>query len=154
MTITITVISILAIAALVWLVNRVMSLNVCPICAGVSLTWAWILAGLYTGWLEAESWKLVAAIAMGGSVVGTANQLEKRPAFARATASTLLLWKALFIPTGFVGAYGLTLGWWYVFLAALAVLVLLVAVFFFSRSGNGRASTPVEALEEKMKNCC
>jgi len=95
--------SIVAITALAAFVNtmKVFPVNVCPICTGVALTWFWILGGMYLDTLEPGRWSLVAAIAMGGSVVGIAYQLERR--LPRA-GSRGLFWKSLFIPAGFAAA--------------------------------------------------
>ena len=150
MTIFIFLISIFAITGLVWLFNKVAPLKICPICAGVSGTWLWVLLGIYAGWLEAESWRLIAALAMGGSVVGIAYQLERRLPSHRSP----LLWKTLFIPAGFLAVYSLIFSWWIT--AALALLWLLgVTVAFLRVFVHTRTEdTKIKELEKEMQKCC
>ncbi|MDP2664447.1 MAG: hypothetical protein Q8O97_00530 [bacterium] len=95
---TTVIVSIAVITGAVWLVGKVLPFKVCPICAGVSGTWLWMLVALFLGY---EIDLVIAAMLLGGSVVGIAYQLEKRlPA-----GHSPLLWKALFVPAGFVVAY-------------------------------------------------
>lgn len=151
MEIVIAIISILGITGVFWLLNHYSGVGVCPICAGVSGTWLWVLAGIYVGLLEAGSWSPVAAIAMGGSVVGIAYQVEKRLPSNRSP----FLWKALFIPAGFVAVYSVISYWWSVF--AITTIFLIIFWLFFSRErGNhaGHGNKTVEVLREKMKDCC
>ena len=151
MPIAITTVSILAIAGVIRLSHRILPFKICPICAGVAGTWFWILMGMYSGWLEAEHWRLIAAMAMGGSVVGIAYQIEKRLPSTRSP----ILWKMLFIPTGFVAAYSLVSFWWVGFAAASAFLV--ICALWSIREPHRRVAqgrNAVEELENKMKNCC
>lgn len=169
MLIAITTISILAITGLVWLFNRILPFRICPICAGVSGTWLWILAGIYLGLLEAEGWKLIAAIAMGGSIVGIAYQIEKRLPSNRSP----LLWKTLFVPAGFIAVYSAISAfaedsadkssWWTAFIVITTLLIIMA--LRFTEEPRSRAaksdkavhlerSRKVEELEKKMKNCC
>lgn len=171
MLIVIATTSILGIAALVQLVNRILlprlrsgqAFRICPICAGVSGTWLWILAGIYFGFLDAGSWSLVAAIAMGGSVVGIAYQLEKKLPVERSP----LLWKTFFIPAGFIAAYGILAEWRGIFFAALIFLLLLSFLFLSPRkqqeSQKKTVAAPIgseprpmgrEELKKKMEDCC
>jgi len=156
MAIFIAITSIVLITALVWAADKVLPFYVCPICAGVSGTWLWMLAGQAFGQLSTLEFQLPTAILMGGSVVGLAYQGEKRLAFAKAPASKVLLWKSLFIPAGFAAAYGLATGSWQLFAAALAVSGAIAAVFLWRPvSGkNKQESQKVREIEEKMKNCC
>lgn len=150
MLITITTISILAITGFVWLLNRILPLKICPICAGVSGTWLWMLAATFLGY---EIDLLIPAMLMGGSVVGIAYQIEKRLPPNRSP----LLWKTLFIPAGFVAVYSVLSSWWIVFIAATTFLVILALRFteqtknIATPTGQNRA---VEELKKKMKNCC
>lgn len=173
MLITGTVISILLIAALAWLANRVLSFEVCPICAGVFLTWVGLITAHFLGY---QISLIVPALLMGGSVVGITYQLAPLEArsltglekkFRDAPASQRLLWKALFIPAGFVAAYGILAERWAVSAGALAFLLpvtfLLLRRFLLRRfnlrsphSGGltleGRETT--EEIEKRMKDCC
>ncbi|OGI66227.1 hypothetical protein A3A95_02190 [Candidatus Nomurabacteria bacterium RIFCSPLOWO2_01_FULL_39_18] len=75
---TIAIISILLIVSVIWFVNKKLSIKICPICAGVSLTWLWMLLGMGYGLLSVEKYQLVTAVLMGGSVVGITNKLEEK----------------------------------------------------------------------------
>jgi len=125
--------------------------KICPICIGVAGTWLWILIGIYSGFLDAEKWKLIAAMFMGGSVVGIAYQLERR-----LDSEERLTWKALFIPVGFVLVYGLiNLSWMHLILSLVGIS--LIAYLFLRKSAskkNSQISDKVAYLEKKMKNCC
>ncbi len=142
-----TIASILAIAGLAWAAGRVLRLPLCPICAGVTGTWSWMLIARHFGIAVDAS---MLATLLGGSVVGIAYQLERRLAGARSP----LLWKTLFIPAGFAAAYGLAVAHWALLATALVVLVLLAAYFLWPRGNATTSSTTVQELERKMKNCC
>ncbi|MBI2588053.1 hypothetical protein HYW30_02015 [Candidatus Azambacteria bacterium] len=148
MPIIVTVISILVITGFVWLLNRLLPFRICPICAGVSGTWLWILAGMYSGWLETESWQLVAAMLIGGSVVGIAYQIEKHLPADRSP----LLWKTLFIPAGFVAAASALASRWLTFGAA-ALTLFVLPLIFLNRSEHS-ASATWKTIKEKLKDCC
>lgn len=162
--IIIAIVSIVGITGLVWLVGKVLPFRVCPICAGVSGTWLWMLVASL---LEYQIDLVIVAMLLGGSVVGIAYQLEKRlvsaPSESRgASASRLLLWKALFIPAGFVSAYSLVVSQWVV-LAGSAGFAGILALVFLKDSGKQHSINKTESLEEglsveelkkKMENCC
>lgn len=151
MIIAIVIISIFAIFGITMLANKILPFRVCPICAGVAGTWLWILAGLWIGWLEADSWKLAAAIAMGGSVVGVAYQIEKRLPADRSG----VMFKVLFIPAGFIAVYSFLLYRWFVLVPALVFLAIVVVIFLKGFHGeNKKKSKTVEELEKKMEDCC
>src|SRR3989344_7349181 len=118
MLITITAISILAVSGLVWLANRVLPFTICPICAGVFLTWVGLIIAYTIGY---QIDLIIPALLMGGSVVGVVYQLEKK--FRDLPVGRVLLWKILFIPTGFVVAYGI--------LERLPAVFLLAVIFLF-----------------------
>ncbi|MDO8522594.1 MAG: hypothetical protein Q7S08_04945 [bacterium] len=149
MLITLTTVSMLAITALVWLSNRILPFKVCPICAGVFLTWSWLLGAHFLGYRIDLT---VPALLMGGSVVGVAYQLEKRS--RNISGERLLLWKVLFIPAGFAAAYSVLSEQWTVLLFAVVFLFL---VSFLLLSGSGKPDSREEAIEDiekKMKDCC
>ncbi|MBI2674133.1 MAG: hypothetical protein HYX22_00110 [Candidatus Yanofskybacteria bacterium] len=132
-----------------------MKIRICLICAGVSLTWLLILAGLNFGWLAADGWLLIAAIAMGGTVVGIAYQGEKRSKWA---ADNTMKFKASVILTGFVLAYlALSFISWTAFWVAFAILGLVAYVYFVmpDRAEEITKDTArIQEIEEKLKNCC
>lgn len=145
--ILITTFSILAITGLAWLARKILPFPICPICIGIAATWIWMLAGRLAG-LEFDTSML--AILLGGSVVGMGDQLEKYLSEGRLP----LLWKTLFMPLGFVAAYGLVAALWNVLGMAIAALLILIAVFFMPRSQPEKESATVEKLKEDMKKCC
>lgn len=161
MTITIVLVSIFAITALVAILNRISPLRLgsqkkfelCPICAGVSVTWIWILIGLYLLILDPETWTAIVTMLMGGSVVGISYQLEKKISAERST----LLFKTLFIPAGFAAVYYFVTATrpWYA-AGALATSLIVALSFLFPRN-NERPKTEngtVGALEKEMEKCC
>src|SRR3989344_1549748 len=149
MTIALTVASILGITALAHFAKRILPFKVCPICAGVFITWVWLLGAHFLGY---QINLMIPALLMGGSVVGIAYQLVKKA--RNLSAERLLLWKVLFIPAGFVTAYSLLAPLWTALLFAAAFL-LLVSFWFLSGSGK-TAPREEEAgdIEKKMKDCC
>ncbi len=153
MFIIITTISIAAITGLVWGVRKILPwpgrpFPVCPICAGVSGTWLWMLVLKLLGYPIDV---VILAMLLGGSVVGIAYQIDKR----LPNNNLSLLWKVLFIPLGFVAAYSLVYSWWLTFGVMIFILVIL-ALIFLKSSGDksGPSSKRVSELEEKMKQCC
>lgn len=143
MLITITAVSILAISALAWLASRVLPFTICPICAGVLLTWVGLIGARFLGYEVALA---VPALLMGGTVVGVMYQLEKK--FHDQSANALLFWKALFIPAGFIAAYGVLEQLWAAVLLALAFMFLISIALLSSRGESA------SVLEKKMKDCC
>jgi len=146
-TVITTIVSILAIAAAAWAAGRALRLALCPICTGVAGTWLWMVLARYFG--VAIDVAMLSTL-LGGSVVGIAYQLEKR----LAQGCSPLLWKMLFIPVGFAAAWGLAVAHWVLLAVALVVLVVLTAFFLWPRANANIASTTVQELEDKMKNCC
>jgi len=139
--------SILAITSIAAFLRARTPLRLCPICAGVSGTWGWMLVARAVGYAIDP---LVLGILMGGSVVGVAYQLEKRLPPGR---SPLLL-KTIFIPMGMLAVYELLSSRWVVFFAALGVLLIFTLAMLRSRRDGNKESERVQSLEEKMKKCC
>lgn len=131
---------------------EVSKIKICLVCAVVSLTWLLISAGIVTGLLQAESWKLITAIAMGGTAAGIAFQAEKR--FGWHNPMT----KLAIIIIGFILAYFAisNIGLWVLIFEAAVILVLGYLFFVFSVGGSANTADPkkLKELEEKMKNCC
>jgi len=145
--------SIFLITGTVWVLNKVSPVWICPICAGVSGTWLWMLAGIFSGQLSITNYQLLTGILMGGSVVGIAYQLEKRLPAGRSP----LLWKTIFIPFGFAAVYSLIFHRWIGF-SILAVFLALLAIYFLAPDGahfgDKKENKKVAEIEKKMKNCC
>ncbi len=71
------ILSILILTILVWIFNRIFSVKVCPICAGVTLTWLWMLAFLWRGLLPTPGNEFIVAILMGATIGGIVTELKK-----------------------------------------------------------------------------
>lgn len=153
MPILVAVASIAFITAIAWAIRKIAGVNICPICAGVAGTWMWMLIGQLTGQISSPEFRLTTAILMGGSVVGIAYQIEKR-AFVKISAGKLLVWKAIFIPLGFVAVYSALAETWGWFLVSATAASVSVVAFTAARKTNGRREKIVEELEKKMENCC
>lgn len=147
--------SILGLTGLVWIARRALGFRVCPICAGVSLTWGWMLVGVFTNQLPITDYQLPIAMLMGGSVVGIAYQAEKLRPLRDASAGKLLLWKTFFMPTGFALVYLALARSWFAAAGAAAALAAIALAFLAKRPNTSRrAPGAVAELEEKMKKCC
>ena len=128
------------IAGIAWFLNRVLPFRICPICAGVAGTWLWMLAGLLFGFISTSNFQLPISILMGGSVVGIAYQIGKN--------------KMLFIPVGFIAAYGILSQEWILFVLAFVVMIFIALFSIFPRKKENNVKKIVEELEKKMKKCC
>ena len=62
---------------LVWLINKKSPVQICPICAGVTLTWTLLLVGIWLGMLPVARYELITAILMGASIGGIVNEFKK-----------------------------------------------------------------------------
>ena len=147
MMIAITIASILVITTSAWVVRKIIKWNLCPICAGVAGTWAWLLAAHFWGY---RIDLVVPAILMGGTVVGVMSKLEKliEPKF-------ILVWKTVFVISGFLVANSLITGRW---LMAVTVIIFAVIVTLAGKMQKielAKSETEqVKELKNKMKNCC
>jgi len=142
-----TTVSIFAIAGLAWAAKKLLRVPVCPICLGVGGTWLWMLIGRSLGYAVDAT---MLSILLGGSVAGIAYLVEKRLPLGRSP----MLWKTLFIPAGFVAAYGLAASQWILFAVMGVALVLLTAFFLVPPATSGEPSETVEELKKKMQQCC
>ena len=147
MTVLAATVSILAISGLAWAAKKLLRVPLCPICLGVGGTWLWMMIGRSLGYAVDAT---MLSILLGGSVAGIAYQVEKRLPPGRSP----LLWKTLFIPAGFLAAYGLAASQWALFGVTSGVLVLLTAFFLLPASAQGAENETVEELKKKMQNCC
>lgn len=157
--ILVALVSIGVITSVMWFLNRreLLPVKICAICAGTAGTWLLILAGIFTNTLSFAAYMPVAAILMGGSVVGIAYQGEKRLKAGRDP----LLWKALFIPIGFGTVWSVThFAFGFVILGVL-VLAVLAGFFLKLPAMPGRRSASVgnrdenlKRLEKEMEHCC
>jgi len=87
---------------------------------------------------------------MGGTVVGAMSKLEK---FIK--LDFILLWKTIFVISGFLAAYSLINTDWAMF--AIGVILAVVITIFLKTRGVGQEKQELKKtkeLEEKMKKCC
>ena len=77
MSILIAIVSVYVLTGLTYLIRQKFAVNICPICAGVSLTWIWMLLGITLGALP-SSFIFPAGILIAMSFLGIANKLEKK----------------------------------------------------------------------------
>lgn len=129
---------------------KILPFRFCAVCAGVFLTWIWILAGVFMGFLPLSDWLLPAGILMGGSAVGAAYRLEKKFGeekfnFRRKIFFMVFSFAAVFrfLETDFVG--------FLIFLALAGLTGLDFLIFGWPAKDD---SSKAKELEEKMKNCC
>ena len=141
-----TTVSILAICGLAWTARMMLRLPICPICAGVAGTWLWMVIARALGHAVDVT---MLSILLGASVAGIAYQIAKQLPQGRSS----LLWKTLFVPAGLVAAYALAAAQWTLLAVAGGALVLLTAFFLRPPSVSDESET-VEALKEKMRECC
>lgn len=71
------ILSILILTLLVWVINKKLSIQICPICAGVTLTWIWLFIGIWFGFLPIAQYEFVTAILMGATIGGIVGELKK-----------------------------------------------------------------------------
>ncbi len=148
MLILLTIGSIGIISALVWLLDRFSPVKICPICAGVSLTWMWLLAAYFAGYSIDP---LLPAILMGGTVVGIAYRLEYRLRQGR----YYFAWKTLFIPTGFWAVYSIVRANWFATAILFLVIGIILAIFVSGKKQMVKVDeNAIKELEEKLKECC
>jgi hypothetical protein len=141
------IVSILGLTLAASLAGRRLRFPVCPVCAGIALTWAWMLAARSAG-IAIDAALL--AVLLGASVVGVAERLEAHLAAGRSPR----LWKALALPSGLVAAYGVAAERWLVAAVAAQALALVAAVFLLPRRLSAPDEAAVEKLEREMKKCC
>lgn len=147
--------SILGITIFIRFLNKAPLFKVCPLCAGVSATWFWIAAGMTAGWLAVEDWQLIAAMLMGGTVVGVAYQGERRyPQLAK----NIFYFKVPVILAGFLFVWWAinTIGWLSLGVELLILAAVMYAYFISPVIRLKRETDPVKVaeLEKKLEECC
>src|SRR3989344_1342986 len=74
---TIAISSILLITLAVWGINKKLPIQICPICAGVTLTWLSMFLGMWFGFLSVSRYEILVAVLMGASIGGLVTELKK-----------------------------------------------------------------------------
>lgn len=139
--------SIIVLTASAFAIRRLLRLPLCPICAGVAGTWAWLLAG---SWYGMSVDPVLPALLMGGSVVGIAYQLERRIHPGRSP----LLMKAVFMPLGFLAAYALLARAWPMGLVAVLGIIAASAFFLLPPRTTPGGDGTRERLVKELEQCC
>jgi hypothetical protein len=150
MFIIITLTSILGLTILAWSVKRFFPFPICPICVGVSLTWLWMLIGQWIDKLSMVDYQLPMAMLMGGTVVGGMSKLEKliEPKF-------VLVWKTVFVTSGFLAMYSLVTGHWLILTVGIIVAGFATLASKLEKiEKHKKESEEIKGLKDKMKNCC
>lgn len=153
------IISILVITGVVWLVNKLSSLKICPVCAGVSGTWIVLSVLILTGVLHHPSDMLRLAILMGGTVVGIAYQGEKKLRWAN---DNPIFWKLIVVGLGFPAVYAAVQYLsWATLTAEFVVLGVLMYAFFIRKGRPPESHLPhrtdvpnVQKIEKGLEKCC
>ena len=73
----IAILSILILTLSVWVISKKLPIQICSICAGVTLTWLWMLAGIWLGFISASRYEFPVAILMGATIGGIVTELKK-----------------------------------------------------------------------------
>lgn len=146
MAIILAILSMLIIGAGAGAANRVFNIRLCPVCAGVAGTW---LLMLVLRFLEYPISIPLLTMFLGGSAVGIAYTIEKKLPPARSR----MLFKAFFIPVGFITAYGIVIENWIMALGAIVALLVISGVFLSSREQR-QDSEKAEELKKKLDECC
>ena len=144
--------SIIILTCFVWALNKKLlrQRQICPLCAGVSLTWFWIFFGMFFGKLLVADYQLPIAILAGGTIVGLMSKLEE---FIK--VKFILIWKTIFVVSGFMAVYSLVNNQWGIL--AVGVILDILTTLIFKKYGAEKESLDskkVKELKEKMKNCC
>lgn len=145
----------LTISIVIHFLNKISPFRVCPVCAGVSMTWFLISFLVWLNWLNFLEYQLVIAILMGGTAVGIGYQAEKKfPQFA----NNIFFFKVPIIFGGFLLAYWGTSHITISLLLIEAIVLITVAYILFinkNKINNFRANKKiVEKLKEEMEKCC
>ena len=156
MPLILSIISIVVITSALYLFNKILPFKVCPICAGVSLTWFLISIGIYNGILPAADWTMLLAMLMGGTVVGIAYQAEKTFRWAKENnvlSKTLIILVGL--PLAYLAIENLALG---TILIEAVLMIILIYFFFIKKRGSAPShlnnGKTISDLEKQLEECC
>ena len=144
------IISIISFTFIMWIFNKIFSVKVCSLCAGVSITWLWIFFGITFGKLSVDLYQLPLAILAGGTVVGLMYKLEEN-----IKGKYILIWKTIFVVLGFYAVYGLaTLQWIIVITSVVAITIVTLLLKINKLELKNKKSKQKKVFEDKMENCC
>ncbi len=154
-------ISLIGFALVALALREYAGVRVCPVCAGVAITWGWMLLALVL-WPElSETYRLPIAILMGASVSGGMYALSERITFSPPLAA---LWKIGFVVSGVGAAYAVVarspLAELALYLGALALAATVALVMGRAGGVGGRGEKTggeereVERIKNAMEECC
>lgn len=138
----------MALSLVVYLIKRFLPFRVCPVCAGVSLTWLGILFMLDFG-LISKDFLLPAGILMGGSAVGITYKLD-----TRIKNRKLSFWFQLFSVCILFGTVFSVISkeWKALIVYLMFYFILLLLIFYvFDSSRSGQAQGKVKKY---LEECC
>lgn len=130
-------ISIALFTLIFWGLHKARLVSVCPICAGVVITWVGgiIALSLETSWAN----PLMIGILIGASIGALVTKY----------GSTLgLLWKSLVTVLGVASVYLLLQKQFWLGLALIAVIVILTIIY------RPKKNTSTEVKKDLFENCC
>jgi len=129
--------------------NKLTNKKICPVCAGVALTWVGMLTLKFFFGYTID--KTLLAMLMGGSAVGISYYLD-----SYVPIRYYLPWRFLSVVPGFVAVYSLLAENWIVFIVFLTVW--LTSLWFFvlknKKSDSGSDGGKVAELEKEFDKCC
>ena len=147
---TIAIFSILIFTGIIWILNKKLPVQICPLCAGVSLTWILIFFGMFFEKLSIFDYQLPTAILAGGTIAGLMSKLEK---FIK--LKFILIWKTVFVVSGFMAVYGLVTREWTALVVSMVVNIIVTFLFKkHEAEQENQKSEKVKELEKKMESCC
>ncbi|OGI57484.1 hypothetical protein A3B85_00600 [Candidatus Nomurabacteria bacterium RIFCSPHIGHO2_02_FULL_37_13] len=146
----IALLSVLILTGIVWILNKKLPVKICSICAGVSLTWFWMFLGMLLGKLLVADYQVPTAILAGGTMVGLMSKLEES-----IKVKFVLIWKTIFVLSGFAAVYGLITNQWTILIIGIIVDIIATTVFKTHKTEKENSDFKrLKELKEKMKNCC
>ena len=154
---TTVLISLVAVAFIVISLRSYTSLRLCPVCAGVVVTWAWLLALVTLRPELYEVYRLPLAILMGASVAGSMRALEGRIGLSVTQSAA---WKVVFVTAGVGAVHAIASRAAFTEITLwLGAVVLVAGIGLLSgRSGAERATEVTESkvarIKKEMEECC
>ena len=144
---------IIGFAVLTYFFNKITHWKICFVCAGVSLTWLTLSFLILSGLVPAADYLMLAALLLGGTVVGIVYQGEKKFKVMRSFTPKMVV-----LIIGFALAYLLLANMsWLTLIAATLTLIPLGYLFFLrlpQATTDLGSSEAAKELEDKMKDCC
>ena len=143
----IALISILGLTILLKFAKPFLPFSVCPLCAGVSLTWLWLITAYFLGY---QIELTIPAMLMGGSVVGIMFKLE-----SVIKTKFVLRWKTIFVMSGFLAMNSLITGQWIIFASGIIMALVITLAFKLPKIKPEKPETEQSVeIKNKLKNCC